>query len=163
MRLQHLSCALAAVPALAVAAASSSRRTLLLDRQAVETLSDNTTSSNTTTDLVSPSNLTSFTSAVVANLSLLNALPFPFQGRIGFNNATLFNLTLPTTSSASNYTANEPAVEAVQAELEKNAKAKVVAYEEIFSEVAENVTVEKVFEGGDYRAFSRFPRPFFFF
>jgi hypothetical protein len=167
MLLVAVSLAFAALPALAGVLPNPPRRSLVLERQ----VDSNSTSDVANTSTTDPSFIQSIltaplsnSSAVLADLSILNALPFPFQGRIGFNNATLFNFTIPSTASA-NWTG--PTVEEARKELAKDVGATIVAYEESFLQLAGNLTLTKVFQGGNYRsslALSPFPplaNPFF--
>ncbi|GAA5890461.1 hypothetical protein JCM6882_002929 [Rhodosporidiobolus microsporus] len=126
-----LTLALAAAPAFA---GKTSRQVVSLERRQAAT-SDNSTSSSNATIVVQP------------NLSILNALPFPFD-RIGANNATISNVTLP--SAASYEYAGQPSVAEAQAELDKVANATVVAWQEEFSQIAGNITLERVFTGGNF-------------
>jgi hypothetical protein len=158
MLLTSLSLAFAAAPVLT--GALPSPPSLLVERQLPSASGSSTTLSNASLpsdsalqqgELTPSSNF----SAVLADLSILNALPFPFEGRIGFNNATLFNVVLPAEAASNTSTAT---VEAARGELEKNGNATVVAYDPTFLEVAGNATLYKVFEGGDYRSsFPLFP------
>ncbi|GAA6023446.1 hypothetical protein JCM10207_004416 [Rhodosporidiobolus poonsookiae] len=86
--------------------------------------------------------------AVQANLDVLNALPFP-SGRIGANNATIFNISLP--AEASFDYSGDSSVEAAQDELSQLQNATVVDYQDgAFSEVAGSIIVERVFNGSNF-------------
>ncbi|GAA5863836.1 hypothetical protein JCM8547_006080 [Rhodosporidiobolus lusitaniae] len=86
-------------------------------------------------------------SAVVANLSVLNALPFPFD-RAGANNATVWNVTLPDETTYDYFAA--PSMEEAREELERVGNATVVAYQAEFLDIAGGAKVERVFRGGNY-------------
>ncbi|GAA5828547.1 hypothetical protein JCM11251_000844 [Rhodosporidiobolus azoricus] len=117
-------------------AGSSARQVVPLQRRQVDALDNSTTSStNNLTTVIQPA------------LSILNALPFPFD-RSGANNATISNITLP--SSANFEYGGQASIAQAREELEKIANATVVAYQEEFLEIAGNITLERIFTGGNF-------------
>ncbi|GJN94722.1 hypothetical protein Rhopal_007813-T1 [Rhodotorula paludigena] len=84
--------------------------------------------------------------AYTPDLDILNALPMPLD-RIGTDNATLWNISLPDSPS---YNYSGPSVEQARDELTRFSQATTVAYQAEFLEIAGNATVERVFSGGDF-------------
>ncbi|GAA6035454.1 hypothetical protein JCM8097_000262 [Rhodosporidiobolus ruineniae] len=161
MLFSRLWLALAAVPALAtalpprkivlprqVAVDNSSSVSSSIEPSAATPIATGTaaTSTSTATAAASPSPSSNSSSAVLVNTGILNALPFPFD-RIGANNATVGNVSLPASPT---YTYSGQDVAAVQEQLSAMQNATVVAYQEDFLTLAGNATVEAVFTGENY-------------
>ncbi|GAA5890464.1 hypothetical protein JCM6882_002930 [Rhodosporidiobolus microsporus] len=109
----------------------------LVERQLVQVASDNSS--------VGATEASAF--AIQPDLSVLNALPMSFD-RAGFDNATVYEVTLPESPSVEYK--GQPSVEQAQAELDKLANATVVAYQPEFLELAQNITLERIFTGGNF-------------
>ncbi|BGP20848.1 hypothetical protein JCM10213_008116 [Rhodosporidiobolus nylandii] len=89
----------------------------------------------------------SSSSAVLADLSVLNALAFPFD-RTGADNATVGNVSLP--SSPTYQYGSQASVPAAEEKLARVRNATFVAYQDAFLQLAGNATLERAFQGGNY-------------